>query len=259
MVVLHCWSVWQESFNVSWLNCVNSSNPEWGRISPQSDLSSHWDLMTADKGREGGSGDAAAQKHRMEFNFEMFAFQQAACESSPFHFWWAWPSSGIPWVSVWGREPTPWLKRGRHRLKKYRQWWRVTFTQLCGELVWETKEKEKRKALICLFVNRCWRILGTFLTMKHLKSKQRKFSSALRRHTDRPVVLHICEIFMHEVWESVGGGGGGGSVRSANRGSSDFAGLWLRHASRTLWFLFQTVVVKINLLRASNWLELRLV
>lgn len=47
-------------------------------------------------------------------------------------------------------------------------------------------------------------------------------------------------------------------MRSANRGSSDFAGLWLRHASRTLWFLFQTVVVKINLLRASNWLELRL-
>lgn len=49
-----------------------------------------------------------------------------------------------------------------------------------------------------------------------------------------------------------------GEEEEANRGSSDLAGLRLRHASRTLWFLFQTLVVKINLLRASDWLELRL-
>lgn len=118
------------------------------------------------------------------------------------------------------------------------KWWWMTFTKLVGEPVWETKVKEKKKNLIC-FENKVasWRIL--FETFE-IKMEEIQLGSS---STYRQAVFHICEIFMHEVWESVGRGGGGrggrrGSVRSANRGSSDFDGPWQRHAPPTLWFLF---------------------
>lgn len=81
-----------------------------------------------------------------------------------------------------------------------------TFPLLCEEPVLGGRAEKERGVLMCLLENRYWSrgILGAAAsTTKRLKSKQRKFKSlgspSAGRQAACPQVLHICEIFMHEV------------------------------------------------------------
>lgn len=157
MVVLHSWSVWQESFSVSWLNFVNSSNTEWRWISSQSDLFSHWDLTVVDKGKEGKTGGW------WSLIFRCLLFNRLTVKAHLFIL------VGVAFfrnsLSVCVKEETNSLiETGETQLEKnpmmasdfYRVRWRTSLG--------DEEERKKKKSLKCFFMNRCasWRILGTF-------------------------------------------------------------------------------------------------